>query len=129
MIRTIFTAALLSLAAVAAQPASAAAPVSERTAAESAVTLKGADLSNPTQARFAYAKLEAAAKRVCDSEGASDPLTANEDRACEQDAMRSALAAVNAPQLSMLAAQPDDAQSEDADRYAVVASARANGTR
>ncbi len=128
MIRIVLTAGLLSLAALAAQPASAAASHSDRTPAQTTVALKGADLGNGDSAKFAYARLEAAAKRVCDSDGASDPLTANDDRACEQDAMRDALATVNAPQLSMLA-QPDEAQSEDADRYAVNASATADGTR
>lgn len=124
MIRTLLTAGLLSLAALAAQPASA----TERTAAESTVTLKGVDYGKSDQAKFAYAKLLAAAKRVCDSDGASDPLTANEDRACEQQAMSDALATVNAPQLSMLAGTSED-QSDDADRYAVVAATPANGTR
>ncbi len=112
MIRNLFCAGLLSLAAFTASSAFAA----DRTPEQSTVTLKGADLGSSDQARFAYARIEAAARRVCDSD-TSDPLTANEDRACEQQAVSDALSALNAPQLGMLAMTADD-RARDADAYA-----------
>ena len=113
MIRIIAAASLLSLAALCAQPASAA----ERVASQLSVNLNKVDFSKPDQAKFAMARLEAAAKRVCDSD-VSDPATANEDRACEQQAVDQALAEARNPTLSQLA-ERSDYNDEDAGRYAV----------
>ena len=111
MIRIIAPAGLLLLAAACAQPASAA----ERVPSQLIVSLKNTDFSNPDQARFAMAKLEAAAKRVCDSD-VSDPATQNADRACERDAVNQALAEANNPTLTQMAMRSDD--GDRADRYA-----------
>lgn len=98
MIRTALCIGLLAFAALGAQTASA----DERTPDQTTVSLKSAELSNGKAARFAYARLAAAARRVCDSD-ASDPLTIAADRACERQAVSDAIASLGAPQLSALA--------------------------
>ena len=122
MIRTLFCAGLLSLAAVAAQPAFAA----ERTASQVSVDLSRVNFADARQAKFAYAKLEAAAKMVCDSEE-YDPATANDDKACEQRAVRQALADASNPTLAQVAERSTTAEDDSADAYAVASSR--NGSR
>ncbi len=117
MFRTVICAGLLSLAAMSAQSASAA----DRAPSQVRVNLNKVDFSKPEQAKFAYAKLEAAAKMVCDSE-VYDPVTANDDKACEDQAVRQALAQASEPTLEQLAERSTTAEDDATDADAAVAS-------
>lgn len=97
MTRSIFIAAALSFAALAAGAANA----QERQPAQVHVSAKHVDFNNAHETRGFYAKLNAAAHRVCTSE-VSDPMTAMADAACEREAVSDAVKQVGAPQLSAL---------------------------
>ena len=104
MTRSIFIAAALSFAALAAGAANA----QERQPAQVRVSAKHVDFNNDRETRGFYAKLNAAAQRVCTSE-VSDPMTTMADAACERDAVADAVKQIDAPQLSALHGNPDRA--------------------
>jgi len=104
MTRSIFIAAALSFAALAASAANA----QERQPAQVSVSAKHVDFNNAREARGFYARLSAAAHQVCTSE-VSDPMTAMADAACEREAVSDAVKQVDAPQLSALHNSPDHA--------------------
>ena len=104
MTRSIFIAAALSFAALAAGAANA----QERQPAQVSVSAKHVDFNNAREARGFYARLSAAAHQVCTSE-VSDPMTAMADAACEREAVSDAVKQVDAPQLSALHNSPDHA--------------------
>jgi len=104
MTRSIFIAAALSFAALAAGAANA----QERQPAQVHVSAKHVDFNNDRETRGFYAKLNAAAQRVCTSE-VSDPMTTMADAACERDAVADAVKQIDAPQLSALHGNPDRA--------------------
>ncbi|MGN6422518.1 MAG: UrcA family protein [Asticcacaulis sp.] len=86
-----------------------------RTPDQRAVTAH-VDFNDVNQTRFYYAKLQAAAHAVCASD-ASDPLTADADKACERQALNDAVRQVGAPQLSRL-----DRENDRADKAQILAS-------
>jgi UrcA family protein len=104
MTRSIFIAAALSFAALAAGAANA----QERQPAQVHVSAKHVDFSNARETRGFYARLNAAAHRVCTSE-VSDPMTAMADAACEREAVTDAVRQIDAPQLSALNDRSDRA--------------------
>lgn len=69
------------------------------------VSVRSTDFSNPTAVHFAYARLKAAASRVCDSEGPIDIETAKADEACRANALSEAVAEVNQPALTAQASR------------------------
>ena len=97
MTRSIFIAAALSFAALAAGAANA----QERQPAQLHVSAKHVDFNNARETRGFYAKLHAAAERVCTSE-VSDPMTSMADAQCTRQAVAEAVGQINAPQLSAL---------------------------
>jgi len=108
MTRSIFIAAALSFAVLAAGAANAQAGTQERQPAQVSVSAKHVDFNNAREARGFYARLSAAAHQVCTSE-VSDPMTAMADAACEREAVSDAVKQVDAPQLSALHNSPDHA--------------------
>ncbi len=104
MTRSIFIAAALSFAALAAGAANA----QDRQPEQIYVSAKHVDFNNDRETRTFYARLNAAAQRVCTSE-VSDPMTTIADAACERDAVSDAVRQIDAPQLSALDGNPDRA--------------------
>ena len=88
----------------AALAATAFAPIAnaqDRVAEQTHVTVKAADLATPADVRMTYRRIEAAAKRVCDSDDSS-VMTQQADKACETQAISDTLQSLDAPQLSAL---------------------------
>jgi UrcA family protein len=116
MTRSIFIAAALSVAALAAGAANA----QDRQAAQISVSAKHVDFNSARETRGFYAKLNAAAHQVCTSE-VSDPMTSMADAACEREAVTDAVRQIDAPQLSAL-----DSRSDRAPAYAAYDATRRN---
>ena len=116
MTRSIFIAAALSVAALAAGAANA----QDRQAAQISVSAKHVDFNSARETRGFYAKLNAAAHQVCTSE-VSDPMTSMADAACEREAVTDAVRQSDAPQLSAL-----DSRSDRAPAYAAHDATRRN---
>ena len=104
MTRSIFIAAALSVAALAAGAANA----QDRQAAQISVFAKHVDFNSARETRGFYAKLNAAAHQVCTRE-VSDPMTSMADATCEHEAVTDAVRQIDAPQLSALDSRPDRA--------------------
>lgn len=102
MYKTLIAAALTAAVAIAAPAVHAADANAVRTADHMTVSLHQVDFQNPDQVRVAYARLTAAAHSVCDSESGNIMIQA-EDRACEQQAIRDALADLQQPALYRVA--------------------------
>ena len=102
MTRSLFITAALSFVALTAGAANA----QDRQPAQVHVSAGNVDFNNARETRVFYAKLTAAAQRVCASE-VSDPMTSMADAACERDAVSDAVKQVGAPQLSAINARPD----------------------
>ena len=92
---------LMTVVAFSAAALVSAAPVFAQTTNESdvRVTLNG-DLNDPVRARDAYSRLYAAAQDACWTKGQGPQWRAADDRACEQEAMGEAVAAINNRQLT-----------------------------
>ncbi len=106
MTRSIFIATALSFAALAAGAANA----QDRQPAQVHVSAKHVDFNNARETRGFYAKLNAAAQRVCTSE-VSDPMTTMADAACEREAVSDAVKQIDAPQLSAFHGNSDHAMA------------------
>lgn len=102
MLRSALVLAALSTALVA-----TGVSAQDRTADQRAVATHDVDFSNPAKVEGLYGRIRAAAHAVCQSEGSVDPMTANADRACEDQSVRDAVADIHEPQLSQLAARDD----------------------
>jgi len=90
----------------------AGAQAQDRTPDQRTVSAK-VDFSDAAQTRAFYAKLQAAAQAVCQSE-VSDPRTANADAACERQTLNSVISQINAPQLSLLDDRANGRKAGDA---------------
>ncbi len=97
MRRLILCAALLSAAALTTGNVHAQTVES----AQREVSARGVNFEDAGQVRFFYAKLTAAAHDVCASE-VYDPLTQMADRACQDDAVNTAVSQVNEPLLNRM---------------------------
>ncbi len=84
---------------------STAAVAQDRQDDQATVRFRTAGLTDARRAQTALDRLAAAAHRVCASEGVDDPMTQNADRACERQSMADAVAQLNEPAVSELAAR------------------------
>ena len=103
MNRSIVIAAVLSAATL----ISGAAFAQDRTPDQMNVSVASLDLNKAADARTAYTKIQAAAHDVCTSDS-SDPRTANDDRACEQQAATDAVRSLHSEQLAREDHQSDE---------------------
>ena len=101
MRRSIFYAALLSAAALTTGSVYAQTLVT----AQRTVSARGVNFQDVKQVRFFYAKLTAAAYDVCASEF-YDPLTQRADKACQDEAVNSAVSQVDKPLLNSVSKRP-----------------------
>ena len=109
-----------SLTLVFAAVLAVAAPVvhaQDRVAEQTRVAVKADDLATPAKIKMLYHRIEAAAKRVCDSDEVS-PLTQQADKACETQAISETIRSVDAPQLSLLDPARDHRLPTETDHYA-----------
>ena len=98
MSKLVFAAAaalILATPALAATDADSAAPT--RT-----VSAQGVNLSDPAQAQHFYARLQQAARRVCQADSEGRGAAGTEDLTCVRENMQSAVRAANAPRLTAL---------------------------
>ncbi|MCR6659859.1 MAG: UrcA family protein [Asticcacaulis sp.] len=96
-----FYAALLSAAALTTGSVYAQTLVT----AQRTVSARGVNFQDVKQVRFFYAKLTAAAYDVCACEF-YDPLTQMADKACQDDAVNSAVSQVDKPLLNSVSKRP-----------------------
>jgi UrcA family protein len=97
MYKTLIITALTAAVAMAA-PAVHAGATSDRTAAQTTVSLRDIDFQNPAQVQTAYKRVVAAAHSVCDSDS-EDFLVQAADSTCERQAVKNTLAEINQPAL------------------------------
>ncbi len=98
MFRSILIASVCATAAFA-----AGAHAQQRTPEQTSVSMRNVDYNNPDKVAQVYGRLQAAAKSVCDSDGDQGPMTQNDDKACESQSMRDAVAQIDQPQLTRMA--------------------------
>ena len=86
--------------------AAAFAPVAhaeDRFAEQTHVAVKADDFATADHVTMLYRRIEAAAKRVCDSDSdEATVMTQAADKACENEAISDTIQSINAPQLSRL---------------------------
>ena len=120
MLRTVLT---LAAAASALTFAAGSAQAQTRTPDQVTVSTRHVDFNDARQMRALYAKLQFAAKSVCESEISSAEIAraeiARADRACARQALSDAVRRIGAPQLSRLDA---DENKRDVDGTQVLAS-------
>ena len=102
MLRSALVLAALSTALVA-----TGVSAQDRTADQRAVATHDVDFNNPAKVQTLYGRIRAAAHAVCQSDDNDGPQTANADKACESQSVHDAVADINQPQLSQLAAADD----------------------
>ncbi|MGN6366020.1 UrcA family protein [Asticcacaulis taihuensis] len=101
MRRSMFYAALLSAAALTTGSAYAQTLVTS----QRAVSAKGVDFSNINDVRFFYFRLNLVAEEICRSDF-NDPLTQMADKACQDEAVNSAVSQVDKPLLNSVSKRP-----------------------
>ncbi len=107
MNRSTVIAAVLSAAMISSALVSGVAFAQDRTPDQMNVSVARLDLNKASDAQTAYAKIRAAAHDVCTSDS-SDPRTANDDRACEQQAVTDAVRSLHSEQLARQDHQSDE---------------------
>ena len=111
MYKTLIPAAFTAAVAIAAPAVHADDVNGVRTPARMTVPLRDIDLNNPAQARIAYDRVVSAAHDVCDSQ-IDDATVQADDQACERQAIKSALDALQQPALYRIAADVDSKTSQ-----------------
>ena len=97
MFRSILAASLIAAAAFGATGAYA------QDGNSVSVSTRDVDFNNPAAVHKLYSQIHTAADEVCDSNGVKDLATTKAEKACEDDAIDSAVSNLNQPQLTQLA--------------------------
>ncbi len=112
MIRTV-TATTAALALVLFASGASAREMESR---QVSVSLKHVNFDKPQDVRGLYTRINALAVYVCDSDLAGDPLVAEEEKSCQQEAVASAVRDIARPELTQLAAGHQGQATQMADR-------------